>query len=170
MSNATTTIEIVKNFAHVRSSADSEIKISVSVDDGDEYDASCDRIQAEIEEAIGPEWVFSWVGEGNTDADGSSTEDATLTRVYGYTYSIYDANPASASSCVWPSHSEKEIFAEDDETAIEKLREILEIEACGLSVADGYEIGDTLYATLDSDETGIQIATVTYVLTESDLA
>jgi hypothetical protein len=86
-----------------------------------------------------------------------------------YTYTIFDADPNSSSNIAWPSHEDREIEAESDEAAIEAVRDVMSVEACGLHTSDGYEVGDRLYSIVWSADTGI-VGEPTYLLTEDDLS
>lgn len=86
-----------------------------------------------------------------------------------YTYSIFDADPSASSVDACPGHDDREVEAEDDEAVLGDVRDALEIVAAGLSVADGYEVGQRLFALIwDAD--GTIVATPTYELTADDLA
>lgn len=85
-----------------------------------------------------------------------------------YTYSIFDADPASVSGSEWPAHDRAEIEAADDEEALDEVLSILEIEAAGLSTADGYDVGDVIYAHVWSDD-DTPIGDLSYTLTIEDL-
>lgn len=84
-----------------------------------------------------------------------------------YTYTIFDADPNEAGGCVWPGHENKAIRAEDDNAAADAVFDIVESEAAGLRVEDGYEVGQTLYALIWSPD-GSTI-TLRYRLTAEDL-
>jgi hypothetical protein len=84
-----------------------------------------------------------------------------------YTYTIYDSHPAASGPCHWPDHENVEIEADDDAEALADVRTILEVAACGLS-ADGYEVGQRLYASVwDADENDLGLVTI--ILTAEDL-
>lgn len=86
-----------------------------------------------------------------------------------YTYTIYDADPNMSGSCAWPQAVGIEIDADSDDEARDKVCSVLEIEASGLSEADGYSAGDRLWADVwDTD--GTIIAQLTYELTADDLS
>lgn len=85
-----------------------------------------------------------------------------------YTYTIYDANPHTSSGTAWPTHQEVEIEAESDEDVLSEVEEIMETEAAGLSSADGYDVGQHLYA-LVWDSADIIVGQLTYALTTEDL-
>ena len=85
-----------------------------------------------------------------------------------YTYSIYDGNPAASGGCTLPDHEDLEIEADSDEDARFDVELALEVAAAGLSVDDGYAVGDVLYA-LVWDADGEVVATLTYTLTAEDL-
>jgi hypothetical protein len=86
-----------------------------------------------------------------------------------YTYTVYDGDPATSGPCSWPSHDDIEIEAANDEDALAEVRDIVEIAAAGLSIADGYTVGQRLYATVwDADET--IVGQVTHDLTAEDLS
>jgi hypothetical protein len=84
-----------------------------------------------------------------------------------YTYSIFDSDPA-ASGNAWDAHDSVEIEAESDEDALAQVRDILEIEAAGLSTADGYAVGQRLYATVWGPDETI-VGQPTHELTAEDL-
>lgn len=85
-----------------------------------------------------------------------------------YTYTIFDANPASSSGGAWPSHEDTEIDADSAEDATSAVRAVLETQAAGLSASDGYDVGQRLYAVVwDADET--IVGQPTYELTAEDL-
>lgn len=84
-----------------------------------------------------------------------------------YTYSIFDSHPSKASPA-WPMHDQVEIEAEDDQAALAAVRNTLRVEAAGLNPADGYAVGDRIWAEVwDADE--ICIGPVSYVLKAADL-
>jgi hypothetical protein len=86
-----------------------------------------------------------------------------------YTYTIYDADPNASGNTAWPSHNDLEIEAASDEEAIGDVLDVLEVEAAGLNEADGYAVGQRIYANIwDAD--GINLKTVSYELTAADLA
>lgn len=85
-----------------------------------------------------------------------------------YTYTIFDANPHTSGGTAWPSHTDIEIEAESDEDALEEVRDALSVESSRLSVSDGYDVGQRLYALLWDSE-GILVGEPTYDLTEEDL-
>lgn len=100
-----------------------------------------------------------------TETIRCSADEAEAT----YTYTIFDADPASSSGTAWPTHSDIEIEATTDDEAIAAVRDAMEVEAAGLSQADGYEVGQRLYAYVwDAD--GTIVAMPTYTLTADDLA
>lgn len=84
-----------------------------------------------------------------------------------YTYTIFDANPHQTSGTAWPTHSDLEIEADSDEEALGEVRDVMSIEAAGLNEADGYDVGQTLYAFVWQD--GIMVGEPTYDLTIEDL-
>jgi len=86
-----------------------------------------------------------------------------------YKYTIYDGNPASAADA-WPDHDDEEFEADSDEEALAEVRDRMEILAAGLSAADGYEVGQHLYAHVAESETERYVGAPTYELTEDDLA
>lgn len=81
-----------------------------------------------------------------------------------YTYTIFDANPNSSSGTAWPSHSDVEIEADSDENAVAEVRDVMEIEAAGLSAANGYVAGDCLHAIV-WDEDGVIVGMPTHQVT-----
>lgn len=85
-----------------------------------------------------------------------------------FTYTIFDASPHVSSGTAWDTHTEESIEADSIEDAIQEVGDVLEIEAAGLSTADGYEAGQRLYA-LVWDEDGVIVGEPTYALTEEDL-
>jgi len=82
-----------------------------------------------------------------------------------YTYTIYDAAPQTSGDVAWPHRANIEIAAQSDETAVATILEVLRTEAAGLSVADGYAVGQCLHA-LVRDESGQIVGEPTYELTE----
>jgi len=84
-----------------------------------------------------------------------------------YTYTIHDAHPGQSGPCSWPTHDGLELEADDMAEALSDLREILEGEAGGLNPADGYEIGDCIYAQLGTPDGDTRV--VSYELTAEDL-
>lgn len=85
-----------------------------------------------------------------------------------YTYTIFDANPNSSSGTAWPSHDSLEIVADDDDGAIEAVRDVMSVEAAGLNPDDGYDVGQRLYAIVWGADTVI-VGEPTYTLTAEDL-
>lgn len=85
-----------------------------------------------------------------------------------YTYTIFDANPNSASGTAWASHTEEEVEADDNAGARAQVLGIMEVEAAGLDPSDGYDVGDTLYG-LVWDADGVSAGQVEYTLTREDL-
>ena len=86
-----------------------------------------------------------------------------------FVYSVYDSNPATASEPAWPSHADVEIEADTAEEAVSDVRDALEVAAAGLSAADGYEIGQRIFAIIWHAD-GTVVASPTYSITEEDLA
>lgn len=84
-----------------------------------------------------------------------------------YSYTVYDGNPASSGSCEWPHMANVEFAAEGMEDAVKHVRGELEVEAAGLSRADGYDVADRIYATIWGEDSS---ETVSHELTETDLA
>jgi hypothetical protein len=85
-----------------------------------------------------------------------------------YTYTIYDSDPHTSGGTAWPSHEDIEIEAASDEEAINAVRDVMSVEAAGLNQADGYEVGQTLYA-LVWDPYAALVGEPTYELTAEDL-
>jgi hypothetical protein len=85
-----------------------------------------------------------------------------------YTYTLFDAHPNSSSGTAWPSHEDIAIEAESDDEAIEAVRDVMSIEAAGLDTADGYDVGQRLYA-LVWDADSMIVGDPTYELTAEDL-
>jgi len=75
----------------------------------------------------------------NEAADEDEDEES------GYTYSLFDGDP-NVSGHAWPTHYTKEIDADSDEDAVELVTAELDTQARGLSPADGYEVGDSIWA------------------------
>lgn len=94
-----------------------------------------------------------------------TTETETETT---YTYTIFDADPNASSGTAWPTHTDVEIAADTDAEAIDAVRDAMEIEAAGLSAADGYEVGQRLYAIVWSED-GTIVGMPTYTLTDEDV-
>ncbi len=86
-----------------------------------------------------------------------------------YTYTIFDADPSSSGGCALPGHEDVELESDSVEEAVDAARDALEIVACGLSTADGYSVGQRLYA-LVWDANCTVVGSPTYTLTEEDLA
>jgi len=85
-----------------------------------------------------------------------------------YTMRIFDANPNEVDGGFgWPSHDGMIVEADGDKDAIAEALSILEDAAEGLSVEDGYEVGQRLYAPVYRD--GSCVGTAVYVLTADDL-
>lgn len=105
----------------------------------------------------------------------SSYEDEALGHVarvsarppVSWTYSIYDGEGGSA----WPSCADEDLDVDEPEDydAVEQaVREVLEVEAAGLSVSDGYAVGQQITARAwPSDESGMIV--VHHTLTAEDL-
>lgn len=93
----------------------------------------------------------------------------TETTMATYTYSIFDADPSASSVDACAGHDDREVEAEDNETVVRDVRDALEIVAASLSAADGYEVGQRLYALI-WDAGGTIVATPTHELTADDLA
>ena len=85
-----------------------------------------------------------------------------------YTYTIFDADPNSSSGTAWPSHDDIEIAADSDADALEVVRDEMCIEASGLNVQDGYDVGQRLYAIVWAED-GTIVGQPTYALTAEDL-
>jgi hypothetical protein len=66
-----------------------------------------------------------------------------------YSIRVYDADPTACACHVWPTHDGFPLDAETIEGAREEARNILDTEAYGLSSADGYAVGDRIYAMID---------------------
>lgn len=88
--------------------------------------------------------------------------------ITAYTYTIFDNDPSESDGNRWPSHENLAIDADDDEEAIEDVRDAMSIAAADLNPCDGYEVGQRLYA-LVWDEHGQIIGTPTYEITAEDL-
>lgn len=85
-----------------------------------------------------------------------------------YSYTIFDADPQSSSVPAWDTHNGVELEADCDDDVISDVRHVLEIEAARLNEADGYEVGQRLYAIVwDAD--GIVVEQVSHELTAEDL-
>lgn len=85
-----------------------------------------------------------------------------------YTYTIFDASPQSSSGTEWPTHTDMTIEADDDDEAIDEVRDVMSTEAAGLRPADGYEVGEAIHAIVwDAD--GTIVGQPTYELTKDDL-
>ena len=83
------------------------------------------------------------------------------------TYTVYDSDPAAGSSSTWPDHEDAEAEGDSLAEALDYVREQVESEAAGLSTADGYEVGQRIYALVrDLDGT---VTTLSYELTADDL-
>ena len=52
----------------------------VTDSDAAAYDAGCDEAMSGIRAALAPGWSADWAGSGNTDSDGSCTEDISIIR------------------------------------------------------------------------------------------
>lgn len=85
-----------------------------------------------------------------------------------YTYTIFDSNPQSSSGTNWPTHTDVEIECDDDQAAIDEVREAMEIGAHGLNPEDGYDVGDCLHAIIWAED-GTIVGQPTYALTGDDL-
>lgn len=85
-----------------------------------------------------------------------------------YTYSIFDSDPSTSGGCEWPGHSNVEIEADSNEEAIEEVEAIMASEAKGLNPEDGYDVGQTIYGTVWSED-GTIVGSPTYELTTEDL-
>jgi hypothetical protein len=89
--------------------------------------------------------------------------------VSAYTYTVFDGNPAASGGTAWPSHEDRQIDADSDREVLDMVLDIMSTEAAGLSVADGYDVGDRLYAIVwDAD--AIIVGEPTYALTAEDLS
>lgn len=89
--------------------------------------------------------------------------------VHEWRYSIFDADPQSSTGTVWTDHDNVELDAESDEDAIDQVRELLQDEASGLNISDGYCVGDQIHALVWRDGETI-IAQPKYTLTLDDLS
>jgi hypothetical protein len=85
-----------------------------------------------------------------------------------YTYTIFDADPNQNGGGAWDTHTDVKLDAIDDDDARTHVRKVLEMSAIGLKTADGYAVGDRLYATV-WDPNGTPVWDVTYTLTAEDL-
>lgn len=85
-----------------------------------------------------------------------------------FTYTIFDADPHQVSGSAWTSHMDRDIEADSDADALDEVRDTMSIEAAGLSPADGYQVGQTLYA-LVWDADGVLVGEPRYEITEEDL-
>lgn len=85
-----------------------------------------------------------------------------------YTYTIFDANPNSSSGTAWPSHEDLEIEADSDADVIDAVRDVMSVEAAGLNEADGYDVGQKLYAIVWDADT-IIVGEPTYEITAEDM-
>jgi len=85
-----------------------------------------------------------------------------------YTYTIYDADPARSGPCEWPSHVDVAIEADDDSEARDAVVDALEVAAAGLSEADGYSVGQSIYAQIAKPDGTADVAS--YALTAEDLS
>lgn len=92
--------------------------------------------------------------------------------MYSYCYTIFDDNPNTSSGTAWPDYKEKDLIAESDSEAIEIVYEVMEMEAKGLHVKDGYHVNDKLYAIvwfIDNNNQNVEVDTITYTITKEDL-
>lgn len=85
-----------------------------------------------------------------------------------YTYTIYDADPQSSGGTEWPTHTERRMVALSDDEAIDKVRNVMSVQAAGLSPADGYEVNQTLHALVWAED-GTVVGSPTYEITAEDL-
>lgn len=107
-----------------------------------------------------------WCAEIGAESEDVDADEASEPN--RYTYTIFDGDPAASGDVAWPSHDGVVLKADDDEDALEEVRATMEVEAAGLSPADGYAVGDRLYA-LVWDASGEIIGTPTYDITAEDL-
>jgi hypothetical protein len=85
-----------------------------------------------------------------------------------YTYTIFDASPHASSGTQWPSHTDVEIEADTDQEAVDAVRDVMDVEAAGLSTDDGYEVGQLIHALVWSED-GTIVGDIRYALTAADL-
>jgi len=76
-----------------------------------------------------------------------------------YTLTIYDSDPCVSGPCAWDE--EIEIEAEDLDEAISLAQGELDSAVIGLEPRDGYRDGQTIYANLEEDSSGVIVATLT---------
>ncbi len=84
-----------------------------------------------------------------------------------YTFSIYDSDPDATGIHPWPTYTDATAEGECLEDVSAHVRDVLEIEAAGLSEADGYEIGQRIYALI-WDQDG-QATKLSHELTAEEL-
>lgn len=54
--------------------------------DGDGSEDETEAILVDLRHFLGPDWLCEWAGSGNTDADGCSTEDISVSPKLTYNY------------------------------------------------------------------------------------
>lgn len=84
-----------------------------------------------------------------------------------YSYTIYDGHPSTGADA-WTHRTDKTVKAADPTKAARLVRAILATEAKDLTEADGYSVGQCLYATIWHSD-GKAVAEVSHELTEGDL-
>jgi hypothetical protein len=72
-----------------------------------------------------------------------------------YTYTIYYAPPHDSSGTEWDTHTEVQVEAESDAEARDAVLDVMRAEAADLSPADGYAVGDMLYALVWGEDGSI---------------
>ncbi len=75
------------------------------------------------------------------------------------TYTIFDSNPSDSDGGVWPDHDRASVEADSDDAAERAVDQILNKAAKGLFAADGYKVGNDLWACVFSDD--VEIARLT---------
>lgn len=85
-----------------------------------------------------------------------------------YTYTIFDDNPNSSSGTAWPTHQNIPIESDSDDEAIDAVLHEIGEQAAGLSLDDGYDVGQFLYAIIWDDD-GVIVGEPTYKLSAEDL-
>ena len=108
--------------------------------------------------------------DGGVQVELGTLDEDEMTELFPltYTYSIFDSNPCDSSGTEWEGYSKRRITASDASEVAERVQSIITDVAANLSQADGYTVGQTLYALVwDSD--GTIVHTLTHEITYADL-